>query len=338
MIRNTTQLTFLLCIAVAIFACTENNNKDRLSAETAIIDTIPSEPERPKSINPDSILIEKEFLFDKYTLKDTYPYRDTTRTFQWNKIRKELAFVDSIYNESSSWAILQNYKNNNGQAALIRNFKRNAYGRVADTLGVERYQSVPLYAVTDTTTAELYGRDGWLVQYKEEEGTFSKVLTINDRSEWLVPSRYVKRISDTITFKKAIFIDTSNQHIATLEKTDNKWLVRSMNPATTGVHRPPYMQETPSGLFVIQEKKYKMFYLVDGTQDIAGFAPYASRITNGAYIHGVPLRDPQTTLIEYSSSLGTTPRSHMCIRNATSHAKFVYDWAPVHQTLVFIID
>ena len=58
--------------------------------------------------------------------------------------------------------------------------------------------------------------------------------------------------------------------------------------------------------------------------------------TDGAYIHGVPVNAPRKTQIEYSPSLGTTPRSHMCVRNATSHAKFIYDWAPVNELLFCI--
>ncbi len=60
--------------------------------------------------------------------------------------------------------------------------------------------------------------------------------------------------------------------------------------------------------------------------------------TNGAYIHGVPVNVPRTAMIEYSWSLGTTPRSHMCVRNATSHAKFVFDWAPLYRSLVVVIE
>ena len=77
---------------------------------------------------------------------------------------------------------------------------------------------------------------------------------------------------------------------------------------------------------------------IDGSKETGGFAPYASRFTNGGYIHGVPVNAPRKSLIEYSPTLGTTPRSHMCVRNATSHAKFVYDWAPVNETIVFVFD
>ena len=91
-------------------------------------------------------------------------------------------------------------------------------------------------------------------------------------------------------------------------------------------------------MYVLQEKKSRMIYLVDGSKETGGFAPYANRFTNGAYIHGVPVNAPRKSLIEYSPSLGTIPRSHMCVRNATSHAQFVYDWAPVNETIVFVLE
>jgi lipoprotein-anchoring transpeptidase ErfK/SrfK len=96
--------------------------------------------------------------------------------------------------------------------------------------------------------------------------------------------------------------------------------------------------ETPVGIFVLQEQKTKMFYYGDGTKTIEGFAPWASRFTNGAYIHGVPVNNPKGKIVEYSWSLGTTPRSHMCVRNASSHAKFVYDWIKPYSSLVIVID
>ena len=92
---------------------------------------------------PPHIEIEKELLYDKHTLEDTYPYKDTTREFQWEKMKERLSLLESIQREPSQWAILQNYKNRNGEAPLVKVFKRDAYKRVSDTLGVERYQSVP---------------------------------------------------------------------------------------------------------------------------------------------------------------------------------------------------
>lgn len=304
---------------------------DSVSVDTTII----AEPPLPH------IEIEKDLLYDKHTLEDTYPYKDTTREFQWEKMKERLTLLESIQKEPTQWAILQNYKNRNGEAPLVKVFKRDAYKRVSDTLGVERYQSVPLYFPDDTVTPEIYGRDGSLVRVRQmEEGSkFARIQTVYDKEEeWYTPKKYVKQIGDTLAFDKAIFVDRNNQNIATLEHVGTKWLVRSMNPSTTGRHHPPYAQETPLGMYVLQEKKARMIYLVDGSKETGGFAPYASRFTNGAYIHGVPVNAPRKSLIEYSPSLGTTPRSHMCVRNATSHAQFIYDWAPVNETIIFVLE
>jgi hypothetical protein len=294
--------------------------------------------EIPKRFTIDDIIIEKSFLYDEHTLADSYPYKDTTRCFQWDKIKERLYFLDSVQMKHGAWGVLQNYKNTNGEAPLIKEYKRNVYKRIADNYGIERYQSVPLFHLNDTLTGERYGQDGSLVKIIELVGSYVKIETINFPGQWLVPSKYIETISDTVTFNRVVFVDRKNQNIATLEKSGSKWLVRSMNPATTGLHNPPYQQETPLGLFVVQEKKPKMYFLKDGTTLTGGFAPYASRFHNGGYIHGIPVNAPRTQLIEYSSTLGTTPRSHMCVRNATSHAKFVYDWGTALHTVVFVIE
>ncbi len=327
-------LPFCFYLCLLIIACT--NRSTSLEKEPTP-DSLNVELPESKEI-PIEIVIEKELLFDQHTLADEYLYKDTVRVFQWEKIRDGLYLLDSIRLEHSNWAILQNYKNLKGEAPLIRTFVRNAYKRVADTLGVERYQSVPLYLPSDTMVADRYGRDGSPVRYRGEEGRFARVEMIYPAGEWLVPQKYIKVIGDTVAFNHAIFVDRNNQNVATMEKVGSKWLIRSMNPVTTGLHRPPYAQETPLGLFLVQEKKARMEYYKDGSTEKGGFAPWASRFTNGAYLHGVPVNYPHTALVEYSASLGTTPRSHMCVRNATSHAKFIYDWAPVNQTVVFVLE
>ncbi|MGL5125265.1 MAG: L,D-transpeptidase family protein, partial [Fusobacteriaceae bacterium] len=68
------------------------------------------------------------------------------------------------------------------------------------------------------------------------------------------------------------------------------------------------------------------------------YAPNATRFTRGAYIHGIPINLPATAQVEYSPTLGTIPRSHMCVRNATSHAKYIYNWSKIGDTLVFVIE
>lgn len=286
-----------------------------------------------------TIQLKKELLYDKYTLEDTYSYQSQERGFQWDKIKNRLSYTEYIQTQKRNWGVLQNYKNRNGEAVVVPNYVRNAYGRVSDTLGVERYQSIPLYSVNDTINAVRYGRDGWIVEVLDTlSGDFVTIRGISFNDTWKTPKRYIKTLGDTLIFNHVVVIDVTNQNIATLDKQAYNWYIRSMNPSTTGRHRPPYAQETPIGLFLLQEKKPKMYYLKDGTTQPGGFAPYASRFTNGAYIHGVPVTHPGRSIIEYSYSLGTTPRSHMCVRNVSSHAQFIYDWGPINETLIYIID
>ena len=238
------------------------------------------------------------------------------------------------------WGVLQNYKNLNGEAPLTKVWSRDSYKLVSDSLGVERYQSVPLYAPTDTLKPELYGRDGTLIAMTDTLGSkFWQGRVESPEAEWYVPRRYIQLLEPDVTFSHVVVIDRGQQHIIVLERqSPAHYLVRSINPATTGRHKPPHAKETPLGIFLLQQKKSKMFYTSDGSSRIAGFAPWASRFTCGAYIHGVPVNNPKGKIVEYSPSLGTTPRSHMCVRNASSHAKFVYDNCPTLATLVVVIE
>ena len=289
--------------------------------------------------NGAEIEIKKEFLYKKDTLPDVYPYKNTTREFQWDKIRKKLFLLDAIQENSASWAVLQNYKNIYGEPKPVKNFHKDEYNEICDSLGVRRSQSIPLYSLEDSITPLLYDRDGSLVRVTGEDGNFIKIATVYFKGDWIVPKKYIKLLDNNVVFRKAIFIDRTNQNIATLEKVNSTWLVRSMVKATTGLHKPPYEYETPLGIFVIQEKKNKMIYNEDGSDEEAGFAPYASRFSGGAHIHGIPVNGPlDANLIENSPILGTTPHSHMCVRTTTSHANFIYNWGTIGDTIVFVFD
>lgn len=297
------------------------------------------EPEQTRLRTAQDIILTKELTYDTYTLQDSYPYKDTIRVFQWTKIKEKLAFIENFQREKITYTILQNYKNMNREAPTVKNFVRNEYTRVSDTLGVERYQSAPLYIVGETDAPTLYGRDGSLVKLISSDTIdMVEIEGISFKGRWDVPKRYVKTLGDSVRFNYVIVVDVTNQNTTVIERTDKDWKIRSMNPATSGVHKPPYAMETPVGMFVIQENKTKMFFYKDGTTEIGGFAPYASRFTNGGYIHGVPTNDPNGNIIEYSATLGTITRSHMCVRNATSHAKFIFDRAKPLKSLVIVID
>lgn len=340
--RRSLQLFLLVAF---IFSCRERAVTPQDEAEKRKADSLEQvrkaeEAERKRPRTADDINLSKEIAFDKYTLEDEYPYKDTVRVFQWDKIKEKLAHVDNFQRGKKRYAVLQNYKNRNGEAPVVANYVRNAYKRVSDTLGTERYQSVPLYAEGNSDAPIIYGRDGSLVELLSSDTIpMVKIAGISFEGTWEVPKRYVKTIGDTVTFNHVVVVDVTNQNICTIERSEEaSWRILSMNPATTGVHKPPYSMETPTGIFVLQEKKPKMLYVKDGTKTIQGYAPHASRFTNGGYVHGVPTQSPNASIIEYSATLGTTPRSHMCVRNASSHAKFIYDWAKTLQSLVVVIE
>ena len=341
---------FLSLCLFLIMACGKNSSKNDTkdtvnNADSVIVENVA--PVVIDTLTAGDIKMKKELLYDKYTLQDEYYYRKSKndsvlRVFQWDVMKERLAFLENLQKEPSSWAVLQNYKNRNGESPLVKTFVRNEYTRISDDFGVERYQSVALFSPEDTLQAERYGRDGSLAKvYLSEQDSLSDFIpveTVYPKGKWMVNKKYVKVMGDTVCFDHVVFVDITNQNITTMMKEGEEWIIRSMNPATTGVHKPPYAHETPVGMFVIQEKKRKMVYLKDGSSETGGFAPYASRFTNGAYIHGIPSVHPSTTEIEYSSSLGTIPRSHMCVRNASSHARFVYENMPVMQSVIFVID
>lgn len=284
-----------------------------------------------------AVSLKKELTYNQYTLNDQYIYGKTNRSFQWDKIESILDQIENSLTQYTSYACLTNYKNRQGVAPLIKEYTMNEYHSEQDKAGVSRYQGIPLYALNDTLVALRYARDGSFTYIIKELPTFYLVEVASISGQWLIPKQYVNPITAS-EFNFVAVVDVTNQNICVLEKNGLSWYIRSMNPATTGKHHPPFQKETPVGIFLLQNKLPRMSYNKDGTNELGGYAPYANRFCAGAYIHGIPVNLPATKMIEYSSTLGTTPRSHMCVRNATSHAKFIYDTLPKEETLVLVID
>ncbi|GHT48882.1 L,D-transpeptidase [Bacteroidia bacterium] len=291
--------------------------------------------------------LNKALTYKKYTLDDTYNYKSHAREFQWDKIKASLAEVDQFYLViGESWGILKNKSNGHGEPPLPRNSKRNEYRTITDSYGKERDQAIPLYLPNDLKVPDRYGSDGSLVKIIGEQEGFTIAKMFDMDEIYRIPSKYVYQMSKDTGFEKVVVVDRKNQNISTYEKVNADWVVRSMNPCTTGAHRPPYQHPTPLGLFVIQNKVKVMPFCKDGTREIGGWAPWASRFSEGAYLHGVPVSASDSTLhlasekniVEFRSSLGTMPLSHACVRNASSHAKFIYDKFPSEETLVFVIE
>lgn len=281
-----------------------------------------------------AIEITKELEFQKHTLPDVYTARignkKYERKFQWDKMKTELETLQGFLNEHTAYGYLRNYKNFLGQAPLFK-------GATVDPYGVPRNAAIPLYSENNPVEMIRYGRDGAFIGINWMGDKYSLINVFGIEGSYFVENRYIK-LMDEKEIRKVVFVDLANQHAATLEKADEiNWKVRSMNPVTTGLAKPPYSLATPAGVFAIQDKTDKMFYLKEGTKDvIEGYAPHAARFSRGAYLHGFPVVGENAPTIEYSETLGTTPRSHMCVRNATSHAQFLYGWTEIGNTLVFV--
>ncbi|MCC8188399.1 MAG: hypothetical protein LIP08_13115 [Bacteroides sp.] len=67
---------------------------------------------------PEDVVLEKQLLYDQHTLADTYPYKNTTREFQWEKIKVYLAEVENINATPAQWGYIENRGNEHGRPPL----------------------------------------------------------------------------------------------------------------------------------------------------------------------------------------------------------------------------
>ncbi|MFV0516002.1 MAG: L,D-transpeptidase [Aminipila sp.] len=276
--------------------------------------------------------------YDKYLVEAPYTYvvNGEERCFQFDVMREKIAVAETGLSKYRL-TYIDNYKNRNGYAPFYK-------GGTVDPLGTNRSAAAPAYADINNLNEFIYLEDGTLVEVLEEDEDYTLVAIVGTGNEYSVPSRYVPTDDCLTQLKKVVVVDRTNQNIATFEKED-QWNVTSYSMATTG-KEGKYHELTPLGYYYAIERKVKFFYVKDGTNEIEGYAPYAVRFSGGAYIHGVSVGykyaedgtqiDPG--LREFSSSIGTVPLSHKCVRNYTSHAKFIYDWYEHGKTIVIVIE
>ncbi|MGL5098664.1 MAG: hypothetical protein ACRC6B_01305, partial [Fusobacteriaceae bacterium] len=209
-----------------------------------------------------AVEIEKDLKYKKYTLPDKYTVtlgkKKVTREYQWEKKKGEINKLEEYLTEYSVYGNLRNYKNLIGTAPAID-------GKVVDAFGVSRQAAVPLYSNVQQPKIVRYGRDGAFIGIIDRGEKYTLLNIYGIEGEWLVENKYIK-ISPVKEFKKLIFVDRKYQHSASLEKVGEIWKIRSMNPVTTGLEKPPYSLETPTGVFMIQEKTPKMLYLKEGSK------------------------------------------------------------------------
>ncbi|GAB1476266.1 hypothetical protein MASR2M70_11000 [Bacillota bacterium] len=259
------------------------------------------------------------------------------RWYQFDKMEKAIAEADACA-ENDRLTYISNYQNKNGYAPLYK-------GMSLDGEGNRRSQSAPGYKSLSDMEDFVYIGDGTLVQHLLSEEDYAKVKVVATGEEYYVPLKYIPADHFIHNLTRVIAVDVSKQNEAVFEKKNEGWTLISYTQATSGT-KGRYAQPTPVGLFFAMEKKPYFRYYEDGTTNIQGYAPYAIRFAGGAYIHGIPVNykyGADGTLVapphqEYSKTIGTVPLSHKCVRNYTSHAKFLYDWFIPGETIIIVID
>ena len=258
------------------------------------------------------------------------------RKFQFDKMYAELSAIKDQVDHHTT-AYISNYKSYNGSAPRLN-------GNSEDDFGYRRSQSAAGYVEPDKAAYFRYLPDGLLLNVLEETEDFFKVEPLTFGGEYYVEKKYVSFGHSIDTLNQVIIVDRRYQNCATFEHRDGKWVMISYVFATTGKDGE-YALPTPLGHYMMIQKRDRFLYYADGTTTIAGYAPYAIRFSGGGYIHGVPVEyiiedgkkiDPG--MQEYLHTIGTTPRSHMCVRNYTSHAKFLYDRIEIGQAALFVIE
>ncbi len=258
------------------------------------------------------------------------------RSFQFEKMEKAInALKEEI--KSQKIAYISNYKNKNGKGPLWA-------GKESDYYGKKRDQAAPAYLKPSIHSDFRYIEDGGLVRVWGEQNGFYQITTLNFEGIYWVPKKYISFQNHIKDLKKVVVVDRKNQNEGVFEYVDGKWQLVSYTLATTG-DRGKYKQQTPLGYFMAIEKRPRFLYLHDGNNEVDGYAPYAIRFSGGVYIHGVPTaykvvegKQIDPGMREYLWTIGTIPKSHGCVRNYTSHAKFLYDWLQIGESAVVVIE
>ena len=208
-----------LLAALLLIACQTKSKGEEQSEHSPIEAAIATEEataQEPYTLSSEDIELREELLFEEYYLAPTYDYKDTVRSIKLDQFRAKLAYVENLAEEIGQWAVIENYRNGHGEAPTVQNYRRNEYRRVADTLGVERYQSAPLYLPNDTTQPIIYGRDGWLTHLIDSIGSYYQITPIKgSMGSYWIPKRYLRYNLSTLS----LWIEAT--------KTLRRWSVKS---------------------------------------------------------------------------------------------------------------
>lgn len=260
----------------------------------------------------------------------------TPRAFRFNRMQDAVNRLKQQL-EEGALHFVSNYKNQNGAPPSM--------GDVAvDQHGYRVYHSAPAYEQADTGSNFRYVPDGMLVRILGETGEFYHINVPTFNRDYYIPQKYIDRELTLGRLSHVVVVDRDQQNQAAFELVENGLNLISYTLSTTGF-KGDFSFETTLGSYKAIEKRERFEYLKKETPDVAGYAPFAVRFTGGAYIHGVPVAyeerdgekaDPGT--IEYLHTIGTFPRSSMCVRNYTSHAEFLYNWMAIQNGAVIVIE
>ena len=260
----------------------------------------------------------------------------TPRNFRFDRMRDA---VNELKQQVAQGPLhfISNYKNQNGPPPK----KGDA---AVDEYGYRVYHSAPAYFQADTGGDFRYIPDGMLVRILGETGDLYHVDVPSFDGKFYVPKKYIDADVTLSRLNHVVVVDRTHQNQAAFEVAGDTINLISYTLATTGFPGE-YSFETTLGSYKAIEKKDRFEYLKSDSPDVAGYAPFALRFTGGAYIHGVPVAyeekdgekvDPGH--IEYLHTIGTFPRSNMCVRNYTSHAEFLYNWMDHKNGAVIVIE
>lgn len=246
-------------------------------------------------------------------------------------LQKHVEGADTVY--------ISNFRNVNGWPPRVPGRK------IDDEYGYVRAQATAGYIYPGKDATFRYIPDGMLAIRLYEGYKYTQVYIPTFDYKCWVPNKNVSEEPKIEYLKQVIVVDRKNQNCGIFQYNGQEWELISLSFVTTG--KPgEFSLVTPLGDFMAIQRKTKFSYTADGTDEIVGYAPYVIRFSGGGYVHGVPMKYPDLNDKsifdldgrEALSSLGTVPRSHMCIRNYTSHAKFLYEWVDIGSAAVIVIE
>ena len=276
------------------------------------------------------------------------------RTFDIKRGYNETVNLSKLINDDETLYVpIQNRGNDVGMAP--DSGLKNSFNKVVDEFGVLQDQSAPAYFEKSKDSNFRYIPDGTMVEvikHESDDDALAEIYIPQYDENFYMPRKFLRyfnneRASFIDKMTQCIVIDRRNQNTMYFEVNEEtaQWELLSMSFISTG-HESEHADPTPLGYFAVLKVRPQFEYPSDVTGQIAGYAPYVMRFSGGAYAHGVPvnhtLKDDGTlkkgSMKESHGSLGVKPESHMCVRNYTSHAEFLYNRVKTGDAAVIVIE